>query len=141
MPLIFRVMTPDGDKPKVGNTARTLGVRLPPNPKPDIELNSDGTVEPGRGGMSVSPDLQSLPSHRVPIRYIMLKPDAQGRNKHDVCWRMGTGPFVDGVITDRLVLRLERDGHGFVEPAYRMSLSEYQSALAATQGDWIALDP
>ncbi|HEX5445096.1 MAG TPA: hypothetical protein VFW87_14755 [Pirellulales bacterium] len=141
MPLMYRVMTPDGDKPKIGNTARTLGVRVPPNPDFDIEVNADGTVEPGKGGMSVSPDILALPKHRAPVRYIAFKPDARGRHDDDICWRMSDGPFADGKIGDRLVLRVDSNDHGMVEPAYRMLLTEYQQALAATQDDWIAFEP
>src|SRR5487761_1073089 len=140
MPLVFRVMTPDGNKPKIGDTARTLGVRLPPNPDFDIDVNADGTVEPGRGGMSVSPDIRSLPKHRVPVRYIALKPNAHGKHHIDTCWRMGDGPFADGKISDRLAFRVNSIDHGMIEPSYRMPLAEYQQALADTQDDWIAIE-
>lgn len=140
MPLIYRVMACDGDKPKVGPTARTLGVRVPPNPSFDVQVSTDGTVEPGRGGMSVSPDIQSLPKERVPPRYKRMKSNAHGR-KDDVCWRMGDGPFADAVISDRLVLRVDSSDHGVIEPAYQMPLVEYQQALAATQDAWIAVEP
>lgn len=123
MPLIYRVMTRDGDKPKVGPTARTLGVRVPPNPNFDIQVNADGTVEPGHGGMSVSPNIQSLPKERVSPRYKRMKPNAHGRYD-DVCWRMDDGPFADANIRERLVLRVESSTHGVIEPAYRMPLDE-----------------
>jgi hypothetical protein len=140
MPLIYRVMMRDGDTPKVGPTARTLGVRVPPNPYFDILVNADGTVEPGSGGMSVSPDVQSLPKERVSPRYKSTKPNAHGHYDDD-CWRMGDGPFADANISDRLVLRVDSSDHGVIEPAYRMSLDEYQQALAATQDDWVAVEP
>lgn len=140
MPLIYRVMTRDGDKPKVGPTARTLGVRVPPNPYSDIMVNADGTVEPGSGGMSVSPDVESLPKERVSPRYNRMKPNAHG-HYDDVCWRMGDGLFADAAISDRLVLRIDSSDHGVVEPAYRMPLDEFQQALAASRDDWIAVEP
>lgn len=133
-------MTRDGDKPKIGPTARTLGVRVPPNPHVDIQVNADGTVEPGRGGMSVSPDVQSLPKSRVSPRYKRMKPNAHGPYG-DVCWRMGDGPFADGNVSDRLVLRVDSSDHGVIEPAYQMPVGEYQQALAATEDAWIAIEP
>lgn len=132
-------MMRDGEKPKVGPTARTLGVRVPPNPYVDSQVNADGTVEPGCGGMSVSPDVQSLPKERVPPRYKRMKPNAHG-HYGDICWQMGEGSFADGQISDRLVLRVDSDDHGVIEPAYRMPLDEYHLALAATQDYWIAVN-
>ncbi|MGH7192429.1 MAG: hypothetical protein ACREJM_02725, partial [Candidatus Saccharimonadales bacterium] len=67
--------------------------------------------------MSVSPDIPALPKHRVPVRYIALKPNARGRHDDDVCWRMSDGPFADGKISDRLVLRVDASDHGIIEPA------------------------
>jgi len=135
MPLIYRVMTRDGDKPKVGNTARTLGVRLPPLPHADIEVNEDGTVEPGRGGMSVSPRLERLPKHRVPKRLCERVPEASGFDT-DSCWHMGSGSFEAGPVAPGLLLRLLGTEHGLIEPEYRMLLADYTTALAATRDQW-----
>ena len=49
MPLIYRSMIRDGDRPKIGPTARTLGARIPG----DISEHG-GFVFPGTGGMSVA---------------------------------------------------------------------------------------
>ncbi|HET6880753.1 MAG TPA: hypothetical protein VFI31_11395 [Pirellulales bacterium] len=140
MPLIYRVMTRDGDKPKVGPTARTLGVRVPPDPSPDIRPKSEGTVEPFIGGMSVAPDIYRLPVHRVPRRYSAYVPKAHGKEQ-DTCWRWGDGPFLAGNLSAGLSLRLDRPGHGLVEPAYRMPVSQFQLALEATQDGWTLVEP
>jgi hypothetical protein len=51
---------------------------------------------------------------------------------------MGEGPFEAGPVASHLQLRLDpkNDRHGFVEPAARMSLDDYQDALGATQAQW-----
>lgn len=140
MPLIYRVMTRDGDKPMVGDTARALGVRLPPSPHADIKVNDDGTVGPGGGGMSVVPDISLLPAHRVPKQYVARVATADGKDE-DSCWRMGDGPFVLSDLSSRLMLRPDRPGHGLVEPKYAMLLSDFQAALAATRDAWVIVAP
>lgn len=51
------------ERPEVGRSARTLGVR----PGIDILVQPDGTVVGGAGGMSVAPDSRAnLPRHRLP---------------------------------------------------------------------------
>lgn len=130
MPLIYRSMTPDGDRPKVGPTARTLGARVPA----DIPVQ-DGHVSPGTGGMSVTPSWRDLAPHRIPRRLVHLAPSAHGSN-NDFCWRMGEGPFEKGAVSEDLELRPDRPPHGSVEPSATMTLDRYQAALAATQDQW-----
>ena len=52
MPLIYRSMTRDGDKPKIGSSARALGARVRGDERDDISVDSLGHVRPGTGGMS-----------------------------------------------------------------------------------------
>jgi hypothetical protein len=130
MPLIYRSMTRDGDHPKVGATAKTLGVRVPGDLPSD-----DGQVSPGTGGMSVAPSWRDLPPHRIPRRLLHLAPDAAGSDA-DACWRMGVGPFEAGAVAEGLSLRPDRPDHGLVEPSERMTLERYQAALAATRDLW-----
>src|SRR6266513_2698101 len=98
MPLVYRSMLADGDKPLVGNTAKTLGVRVPPAPNPDLPVNADGTVNPRTGGMSVVSHWRHLQVWRIPrrlsTRFLGDKGvhGASGSNAL-VCWRMGEGPF------------------------------------------------
>jgi hypothetical protein len=129
MPLIYRAMTREGDRPKLGPTARTLGVR--PRDIPVV----DGSVAPGTGGMSVAPSWRDLPSHRIPRRLARLAPDAAGSND-DACWRTGEGPFGPGPVAEGLALRPDKPTHGLVEPSEAMSFESYQAFLEATRDEW-----
>jgi len=124
MPNLFRGMKENANGyPKIGASARTLGVR----PGSDLPaLNPDDLVQPGQGGLSVSPDdPMNLPRHRRP-------PDFEGVGK-DPVWGI-----TDGDLGDDLAYRPDptQSGHGFVEPARPMTLNEYQNALAQTQYRW-----
>jgi len=130
MPLIYRAMTPEGDRPKVGPSARTLGVRVPG----DIAAPG-GQVSPGTGGMSVAPAWRDLPPWRIPKRLIHLAPSAAGKGE-DACWRMGDGPFEASAVSEGLALRPDKPKHGVIEPAVPMTLDGYQTTLAATQDLW-----
>jgi hypothetical protein len=131
MPLIYRSMARDGDWPKIGPTARTLGARIPG----DLPVRDD-RVEPGTGGMSVARGWRDPPAWRIPIRLIHLAPKAAGRHQDVFCWSMGQGPFIEGDVADRLRLRPDDATHALVEPSERMTVEEYQTALAATQNLW-----
>lgn len=122
----------------VGPTATTLGVRVPPDLRPDISPNADGVVGPGGGGMSVAPSWRQLPTHRIPARLKDKVPEATGSNQCH-CWRMGEGLFLPGEMSADLRL-LPDPGvsprHGVVEPARDMQVPNYQGALAATREQW-----
>jgi hypothetical protein len=52
---------------------------------------------------------------------------------------MGEGLFAPEAVADRLQLRLDPDDperHGLVEPDDKMKIDDYESALAATAGQW-----
>lgn len=141
MPLMYRIMIADGDKPLVGNGANQLGVRDDPA-RPELPIADDGTVHRGTGGLSVSPSMERLPVHLIPKRLKSLFPGARGSNNKPwlVSWHMGEGEFVSGPVTDELDFRLDPrspDAHGFIEPARQMFLSAYQAALGATRDSWI----
>jgi hypothetical protein len=133
MPLIYRAMFSDGGKPRI-SPSKGLGVRVPPDPNADIVVQS-GTVQPATGGMSVAPEWRALPFFLVPKRLISLYPGARGSDSL-CCWRMGTGPFQDDPLAERLRLRVDGSDHGLVEPDQPMPLVEYQNALKATQDQW-----
>ena len=140
MALVYRVMTPDGAVPKIGPSARALGVRVPANPNADVTPDEAGNVGPQRGGMSVAPAWRDLEVHRIPRRLEHIVPDATGSNK-DQCWKMGEGPFTEAAVSSQLILRPDEavDGkvvHGVIEPASVMSIEGYQTALAATRDEW-----
>ena len=139
MPLIFRSMQMEGNRPRIGSTATSLGVRVPPDKKPDIVPDAAESVEPGRGGMSVVPAWRLLPFFRIPRRLKPIMPAATGSNSFS-CWRMGEGLFAAGEVFESFALRPDPDNpvkHGFVEPAARMSLVDYRAALAATKCEWV----
>lgn len=139
MPLVYRSMLRDGDRPEIGPDKKMLGVKVAGDQYDDITPDATGRVHPGTGGMSVSPAWRDLPPHRIPKRLRAICPKAAGNNGME-CWRLGSGPFESGSITDRLHLRVDSQTHGLVEPATMMSLDEYQDALAETVDDW-SIDP
>jgi len=142
MPLIWRAMKIEGDRPQVGRGAFLLGVRVGPGENDDVNPDEEGYVHPRCGGMSVSPSLGALPPHRLPRRlrhaYPERFPEARAPNSIH-CWSMGEGAFVEDQVADRLYLRLDPanpETHGFVEPAGKMNTAEYEAALAATRVQW-----
>jgi len=134
MPKIYRVMQADNGQPTTGESATTLGVRVPVDIRPD----EAGRVRPGMKGMSVSPSLRDLPIHRIPKRLRQLVQDAQGKDSHFV-WSMGEGLFAAGTLAPALQMRPDpkNRSHGFVEPDAEMALDEYRSALYRTQSLWM----
>jgi len=78
-------MKDDGGKPAIGPTARTLGAR-----PGDIEVDAEGMVHPGTGGMSVSPGSpRNLPVHRRPAVL-----DGTGR---DPVWKLNPSDLPSGL--------------------------------------------
>jgi hypothetical protein len=137
MPLIYRVMTVDDDKPSVANNARGLGVRAGDGPHDDIPVGANGEVTPGTGGMSVAPSWRDLPDIRIPRRLREKGPLFARGKDFDACWRLGEGAFVVGSVADGLVLRPDRPDHGTVEPKAVESLNQYLNDLAATRELWV----
>jgi hypothetical protein len=143
MPLIWRGMTKDGNRPHVGRGAQLLGVRFGPlDQGRDIDPDREGVVHPEKGGMSVSPRVEALPPHRLPRRlrdvYPERFPNARAPNTL-YCWSMGEGAFEAGRVAEGLRLRVDPDDperHGFVEPDGKMKMAAYETALAATRDQW-----
>ena len=138
MPLNYRSMKRDGDRPRIENSKHGLGVVVNGEggqSRADITALG-GFVMPGTGGMSVAPSWRDLPSHRIPKRLATLAAsDAGGRNDL-VCWCMGDGPFAAGPVSGLLTLRPDKPDHGTVEPIDPMTLHRYRAALADTQSSW-----
>lgn len=121
---LFRSMQSAEDGlPLLDASSRTLGAR----PQVDIPIDDSGMVQPGTGGMSVSPDdPRNLPPHRRPPGF------------------GGTG--LDQVFTIReadlgsdLVYRADPANpsrHGFIEPMRPMTFQRYQVAIWATRTAW-----
>lgn len=126
--ILFRDMDTEADSPKVGPYNFTLGVRTD-GPPLDIEVR-DGYVQPepegrrGRG-MSVAPDdPRNLNArHRPPI--------LGGTGSYPVWW------ISSADLGARLCYRATGPTHGVIEPAFRMTLAEYEQAIAATRFRWI----
>ena len=139
MPLIFRSMKADGDRPRIGNDANSLGIRIGDNEGDPFDIPvQDSQVRPETGGMSVAPSPASLPRHKIPREFAKVYPGARCKQPL-ICWQMGEGPFETGPLTERLVFRNDPGSpteHGFVEPHQEMLLTEYQDALTATQPAW-----
>ncbi|MDX1962997.1 MAG: hypothetical protein SFX18_07580 [Pirellulales bacterium] len=113
MPLMYRSMLENGGKPAVGSSKKHLGV-ITLGKYADIEADTAGWVHPLTGGMSVSPDLQNLPQHRVPMRLKRLFSAASGKNNLYV-WCLGSGDFSDAEISNNLRLRVDKPAeHGIV---------------------------
>ena len=136
MPLIYRAMTVDGDKPLIANSARGLGVRVGNGPHDDIPVDANGDVAPSTGGMSVAPSWRVLPEIRIPRR-LREKGVLFARGKDvDACWRLGDGAFVATPVTEGLMLRPDRHDHGTVEPNGLIALDQYRNNLGATRELW-----
>ena len=117
-------VTDEENRPKIGVRDFMLGARVGIDIKPD----RDGAVEPGKGGMSVTPnDPAGLPPH--------LRPTS-------LTGGQSTLP-VFSIAASKLGANLRfqpakrhPERHGFVEPAMAMKLDAYQAALGATASDW-----
>jgi len=119
-------MTPDGDGlPKVGPSARTLGVR----PFVDIQPDAKGHVHPGQGGMSVSPDsIWNIPDHRRP------RGIGNGSTGHP-----NDHVFAIAKVSAELSIRpdpLRPATHAFIEPSETVLLVKFEASLAGTRPDW-----
>lgn len=118
---IFRAMKINSEnKPELGRTARTLGVRTPR----DIVPDDDGYVYPEVGGMSIAPhNPKLLPLHR--------RPPSLGGSGRDPVFK-----FHISSLPDSLIVRLDKPEHGMVEPAQKCLLTQYEQELSSTQSSW-----
>lgn len=145
MKLYYRGMVEINGKPKVGRSARLLGVRL--GIDIDVEemprdwLDEQGYLRSsterestgklvivairGTKGMSTSLSIESLPAFR--------KPPAFGGMGRDPLWQIE-----DSKISISSDLEAAQDGttHVSIMPSVTMLLEKYEAALANTQNDW-----
>ncbi|WP_425614603.1 hypothetical protein NA78x_004476 [Anatilimnocola sp. NA78] len=135
MPRFYRAMVHENEIPVVGSGKNMLGVRVPPDPNPDIHPDDSGNVQPGNGGMSVAPTWRDLPHFLVPKRLKELAPKARGRNEL-ACFRFGEGSFAASDVTEWLVLRPDSSIHATVQPGNSMLLADYQNAIGDTREGW-----
>jgi hypothetical protein len=130
----YRTMTPaDDGLPRVGRSARMLGVRIPE----DIAPDESQFVWPETGGMSVAPgSMWNLPNHRRPRG---MEGGSTGPS----------GDFVYGIeqtpiLSEGLTIRPDPavpQLHAFVEPTTHVMVSEYEAALESTSSSWRKLWP
>lgn len=128
LPRMFRIMKKDADdKPTVGQTATTLGVRLA-----EIDLDAHGNVMPNSKGMSVSPAWRMVSIFLIPKR---LGTGGRGSN-NSYCFRRGNALFQQAQCGAGLELLPNSATHGVVRPTQLVPLAQYQSDIAATRSDW-----
>jgi hypothetical protein len=141
--LYYRGMAEQNGKPRIGRSARLLGIR--PNVDIDIEqvpsgwVNEQGYLKPASErkttenlaavaikntkGMSVSLSIEGLPAFR--------KPPAFGGTGRDPLWWID-----DSEITGDLEAVQDSPTHVSILPRVTMLLEKYEAALARTQNDW-----
>ncbi len=146
--LYYRGMAEQNGKPKVGRSARLLGVRLGIDinieQMPVTYLDEQGYLlaESEREklwgelvavairdtkGMSVSLSIDGLPTSRKPAKF--------GGTGKDPLWQID-----DSNITGDLQAVQDSPTHVSILPRATMSLEKYESALANTQNDWERVD-
>lgn len=144
--LYYRGMAEQNGKPKIGRSARLLGVRsgidIDIEQMPTGYLNEQGYLladsEPVfRGelvvavrntkGMSVSLSIESLPAFRRPAKF--------GGTGKDPLWQID-----DRNIMGDLQAVQDSPTHVSILPRTTMSLERYEAALANTQNDWERVD-
>jgi hypothetical protein len=143
--LYFRGMAEDNGKPKVGRSARLLGVRpgidIDTKKIPQAWLDEQGYLQPevernpvldepfvevairNTKGMSVSLSIESLPSFRKPPKF--------GGKGKDPLWQIDSRQ-----ITGELEAVQDSPTHVSILPKVTMLLEKYETALANTQNDW-----
>jgi hypothetical protein len=145
--LYYRGMIDENGKPKIGRSARLLGVRLGIDinikQMPVDSLDEQGYLLPeserefqgelvdvaivNTGGMSVSLSIEALPAPRKPAKF--------GGYGKDPLWQID-----DSNITGDLQAVQDSPTHVSISPRVTMSLERYELALANTQDDWERID-
>jgi hypothetical protein len=118
-------MTPAEDGlPRVAPSARTLGIR-----RVDVHLDSEGRVQPGQCGLSVSPDsIWHIPNHRRP------RGMGNGSTGHPDDY-----VFAIAKVSPELSIRLDplRPAlHAFIEPSEPTLLVKFETYLVDTRPNW-----
>ena len=141
--LYYRGMAGQNGKPKVGRSARLLGVRLDVDidierllsgcvdergyVRPEAERKYTGetvaiAIKNGRG-MSVSLSIEGLPAFRKPAKF--------GGTGRDPLWQID-----ESKITGDLEAVQDSPTHVSILPSATMLLEKYEAALANTQNYW-----
>lgn len=140
MPTVFRSMKAAADGlPVVGDQSKELGVRVPPNPHADVEVDANTNLVVLNGsGMSVAANWRFLLPHLIPKRLIAIIPDAKGRN-YLACYRIGDGPFAPGPLATglELVQKAGETNLGNIVPRGVVTVAQFQADLTATRSRWV----
>ena len=145
--LYYRGMAEQNGKPKIGRSARLLGIR--PNIDINIEqipmgyVDEQGYLLPefqrefsedliivairDTKGMSVSLSIEGLPTFRKPVGF--------GGTSKDTLWQID-----NSIIAGDLHAVQDSPTHVSILPRVTMSLEKYESALANTQKYWEKID-
>jgi hypothetical protein len=127
MPKLVRIMKRDDDElPLVAPSSNALGVR----PGIDIDVDLQGNAISNNKGMSVFSSWRDISPTRVPKRL-----GGQGPNSTYV-FVFGSGPFQQAVIAEDLEFLPDTRTHGIIRPVTMVPLTQYETALAATRGEW-----
>lgn len=137
----YRGMAEENGKPKIGRSARLLGVR--PGIDIDIEEVPAGYLSPeskqelqgelitvairNTKGMSVSLSIEGLPAFRRPAKF--------GGTGKDPLWHIDD----KNIIGDLQAIQ-DSPTHVSILPRVTMTLERYETALANTQNSWERLD-
>ena len=145
--LYYRGMAEQGGKPKIGRSARLLGIR--PNIDINVEQMPIGYLDEqgyflqeaqrkisgelvtvairDTRGMSVSLSIDSLPPFRKPTKF--------GGTGKDPLWQID-----DSHIVGDLLAVQDSPTHVSIMPRVTMVLERYETALATTQNYWERVD-
>jgi hypothetical protein len=141
--LYYRGMAEQNGKPKIGRSARLLGIRptidISVEQVPVGHLNKEGYLLPesqrqnqgelvnvaikDHRGMSVSLSIEGLPSFRKPSEF--------GGNGKDALWQIDDAKIIGDLQTVQ-----DSSTHVSISPRTTMTLARYEAALANTQQDW-----
>ncbi|HTU89487.1 MAG TPA: hypothetical protein VMF69_05265 [Gemmataceae bacterium] len=138
MPMIFRTMKrADDGLPVVGSNSKELGVRIPPNPNADIDLDANDCVVLNGKGLSVAANWRKLPGYLIPKCLRTLFPGAAGPNTL-ACYKMGTGVFAPAAVSNALTLVLKKGNpqSGNIVPNQSVHRDQFQADLAAIRDQW-----
>lgn len=115
-------LEPEG-LPELGASLATLGVR----PRKDIPVRPDGTVEPVKGGMSVTPDDPNA------MPFDLLPRSRGGDGRHPIF------EFQVAQFPATLTARKDAPDHANVEPTAVMQFNAYNSDVQGTRPNWVKL--
>ncbi len=128
-----RRMTSEADGwPRIADSARGLGIRVPT----DIEPDERGVVAPGTGGLSIaSGSMWNLPHHRRPRRLARGSAGPDGDRVYAID---------ETTIHEPLAVKPDPRApqiHSFIEPAHPILSDAYTSRIRATRTSWMVVEP